>query len=60
MTIKKGNRVIGITLPDFHLRKLGVMAKRAGLSKAAIIQRLIENFQLFEEEKGERTSPSED
>lgn len=57
MTIKKGNRVIGITLPEFHLKKLDVMSKRAGLGKSAIIQRLIENFKLFQEE-GEKTSPS--
>jgi len=55
--IKKSNKVLAITLPEFHSRKLSLMCKRSGLSKTNIILRLIEQFQLFEGEDKKEELP---
>ena len=47
MTIKKGSKVVPITLSKYHISKIEVMCKRMGLSKSAIIQRLIEKQEVF-------------
>lgn len=51
MAIKNGNKVVPITLTPFHLKKLAVIRGRVGLSNTAVVQRWIEQFDLFESEK---------
>jgi hypothetical protein len=54
MTIKAGNKIINVTLTPYHLTKLAIIKTRTGLSTTGVIQRFIENhevFKLFEEKK---------
>jgi predicted DNA-binding protein len=49
MTVKKGNKTIPITLPEYHQKKLKVICERTGISKSGVVQRLIEQHQIFVE-----------
>jgi hypothetical protein len=51
MATKKENKTVPVTLTPFHTRKLNLICDRTGLSKTAVIQRLIENFDLFADEE---------
>ena len=54
MAVKKGNKYIQITLTPYHDKKLHTMCKLTGLSKSAVIQRLIERYDLIGEKKADR------
>jgi len=47
VAIKKGNKMLQITLTPFHLRKLAMIRSKSGLNNSAVIQRLIEGHDLF-------------
>jgi len=51
MTLKEGNKILQVTLPPFHQRKLAIIQDRTSLSRSNIIQRLIENFKIFADEE---------
>jgi len=48
MAVKKGNKTIPVTLPEYHRKKLELICERTGISKSGVIQRLIEQHQIFE------------
>lgn len=52
MTVKKENRVTPITLPPYHAEKLNAICQRTGLTKSGVIQRLLEQYNLFEIKDG--------
>jgi hypothetical protein len=47
-TKKRTNKVVPISLPDFHIRKLELIKNRTGLSATGIFQRMLENYTLFD------------
>lgn len=47
MAIRDGNKTVQITLTKFHQNKLNVMCGRMGLKKSEVIQRLIEQYDVF-------------
>lgn len=49
MALKKGNKILQITLPPFHQRKLALICDKTGLNNSAVIQRWIEGHDLFSE-----------
>ena len=49
MTVRSENKIVPITLPKFHQGKLSTACKRLGLTKSALIQRLIEDYKMFGE-----------
>jgi hypothetical protein len=51
-TKKRTNKVVPVSLPQFHIRKLDLIRERTGLSYTGVIQRLIENYSLFTLEEG--------
>jgi len=53
MAIKKGNKIVPVTLTEFHLRKLRLIQERTGLSATQVIQRMIEGHDVFEVGLGE-------
>ena len=46
------NKIVNISLTPFHVRKLALMQERTGLAISGIIQRLIENHDLFQLDGG--------
>lgn len=54
MAVKKDNKVTPITLMPYHCDKLNAICKRTGLTKSGVIQRLLEQYNLFDI-KDERT-----
>lgn len=50
MAIRKGNKICQVVLTPFHQKKLELMCSRSGLPRTQVIQRLIENFELFDPE----------
>jgi hypothetical protein len=46
------NKIVNISLTPFHVRKLALMQERTGLAISGIIQRLIENHDLFQMDSG--------
>ena len=48
MTIKKENQIVPCTLAPFHVKKLLAVCNRTGLTKSGVIQRMIEQYNLFE------------
>jgi hypothetical protein len=48
MPPRKGNEIVPITLPPFHREKLAAICKFTGLTKSGVIQRMLENYRLFE------------
>ena len=57
MAVKKGNKTIPITLPKYHQKKLKVICERTGISKSGVVQRLIEQHQIFVEADTRQQSP---
>ena len=57
MPAGKGKKIIQITLPEFHISKLDMGRKQLNLSKSEQIQRLIEDWKVFE--LGEETPGQE-
>lgn len=55
MALKKGNKMLQITLTPFHLRKLAMIRNKSGLNNSAVIQRLIEGHDLFGKVLEEKT-----
>jgi hypothetical protein len=53
MSVKKTNRTVPITLAPIHIRKLKLMVNRTGLTKSGIIQRLLEQHEVFELDESE-------
>lgn len=51
MAVKKGNKIVPITLTPFHLAKLAVICERMNLSNTAIVRRWIEQYDLFDAEQ---------
>ncbi len=51
--VKKGNKIVPVTLTEFHLRKLNIIKERTGLSATQVIQRMIEGHDVFEVGLGE-------
>lgn len=50
MAIRKGNKTVPITLTPYHQEKLKVIGLRSGLTNTAVVQRMIEQYELFESE----------
>ena len=53
MAVKKNNKQVLVTLTRYHMRKLDMLQKRTGLSRSGIVQRLIEQQELFGPEEKE-------
>lgn len=53
-TRKRTNKVVPISLPEFHLRKLELIKERTGLSATGIFQRMLENYTLFQLEEDKK------
>jgi len=53
MAIKKGNRTVPITLLPYHQRKLKIICNRTNLSKSGVMQRLLEQYDVFSVEAKE-------
>jgi hypothetical protein len=52
------NKIVPVSLPDIHVRKLNIIRDRTGLSYTGIIQRLIENHDIFKlDDGGKKTEP---
>ena len=49
MAVKKGNKILPITLTPFHQKKLKVIQNKTGLSATGVIQRLLEGHDVFGE-----------
>lgn len=60
MAVKKENKVVGITLPKYHQKKLEIIRNRMGLTNSGVVMRWIEQYKLFdtEEDKLEGLKPS--
>jgi len=50
MALKKGNKVQPVTLLPYHQKKLKILMGRTNLSASGVIQRLLENHDVFGEE----------
>lgn len=50
MALKEGNKMVQITLPEYHQKKLNTICSKTGLNKSAVIQRLIEGHDIFDHE----------
>jgi len=48
--LKKGNKVVPVTLTPYHLRKLRVIKERTGLNNTGVFQRLLEGHNVFGED----------
>ena len=51
MAVAEGNKIVQITLPKYHRKKLETICSRTGLNKSGVIQRLIEQYDLLNEKK---------
>lgn len=47
MAIKKENTTVTITLTPFHIKKLKIIKSITGLKNSEVIQRMIEQHNLF-------------
>lgn len=56
MAIKKGNTIVPVNLPKYHLAKLRVICERLGITKSEAIKRMIEVYELFPSELPKKTS----
>ena len=50
MAVKDGNKILQVTLTDYHYRKLETICSKTGLTKSAVIQRFIVGHNLYEHE----------
>lgn len=48
MAVKKENTIVPCTLTPYHCEKLNAICQRTGLTKSGVIQRLLEQYNLFE------------
>lgn len=48
MAIKKENTIVPVTLAPFHMTKLTAICNRTWLTKSGVVQRMIEQYNLFE------------
>jgi hypothetical protein len=51
MARERKNKIVPVSLPSMHIRKLNIIKERTGLSYTGIIQRLIENHDIFKLEE---------
>lgn len=51
MAPAKSNKSVTIVLTEFHTKKLQAICQRTGLTKTAVIQRLIEEFDPFKKQE---------
>lgn len=56
MAIKKGNKILQITLPPFHQKKLAMICNKTGLNNSAVVQRWIEGHDLFDKVMSQEAS----
>jgi hypothetical protein len=47
MAVRSENKIVPVNLPAYHRLKLGKICEQMGLTKSAVIQRLIEQHNLF-------------
>jgi hypothetical protein len=59
MAVKDGNKILQVTLTEYHQRKLKTICSKTGLNKSAVIQRFIEGHNLFEHELLKEKDPRE-
>lgn len=53
MALKEGNQTIQVTMPEFHRKKLAMMCSKLGLKKSEVLQRLIEQYNVFQQKEVE-------
>jgi hypothetical protein len=60
MARKSTNTTLQITVTEFHIKKLGVICNQTGLTKSAIIQRFIEQYNMFEKKETGAGAPAKE